>query len=176
MTVTRAEGNRIFELDGRPALDVWMEIASSGPPSVDHTAALAIGVPIGDNGEYLVRAAFGIDEERRGVIIQTGLAAGTVVMLHHRTVSDILDGTAAMARDLRARLHGKTIHAVLGFECGARTRPFLGQDVTVRENAALQEVLGGATWLGMLAWGELFPVAGRPEFHNYSYPVLVLTD
>ncbi len=176
MTVTRAEGNRILELDGRPALDMWMEFASSGPPSVDHTAALAIGVPIGDSGEYLVRAAFGIDEVRRGVIIQAGLAAGTVVMLHHRTVSDILDGTAAMGRDLRARLGDKTIHAVLGFECGARTRPFLGQDVTVRENAALQEVLGGTTWLGMLAWGELFPVAGRPAFHNYSYPVLVLAD
>jgi len=176
MTVTRADGNRILELDGRPALDVWMEIASSGPPSVDHTAALAIGVPIGESGEYLVRAAFGVDAERRGVIIQAGLSAGTVIMLHHRTVRDILDGTAAMARDLRARLGGRTIRAVLGFECGARTRPFLGAEVTVRENVALQEVLGGTTWLGMLAWGELFPVAGRPAFHNYSYPVLVLAD
>jgi hypothetical protein len=177
MTVTRAEGNRLLELDGRPALDVWMEVASSGPPSIDHTAALAIGVPIGgDRGEYLVRAAFGVDTERGAVIIQAGLPAGTIVMLHHRTVRDILDGTAAMARDLRARLGDKTIRAVLGFECGARTRPFLGPDVTARENAELQDVLGGATWLGMLAWGELFPVAGRPAFHNYTYPVLVLAD
>jgi hypothetical protein len=177
MTVTRAEGTCLLELDGRRALDVWMEVASSGPPSIDHTAALAIGVPIGRDGEdYLVRAAFGVDTERGAVIIQTSLPEGTVVMLHHRTVQGILDGTQAMARELRARLGDKAIRAVLGFECGARTRPFLGQDVTVRENAALQEVLGGTTWLGMLAWGELFPVAGCPAFHNYTYPVLVLAD
>ena len=177
MTVTRAEGNRLLELDGRPALEVWMEVASSGPPSIDHTAALAIGVPVGrGSDEYLVRAAFGVDAERGGVIIQTGLKEGTVVMLHHRTERDILDGTAAMARDLRARLGDKAIRAVLGFECGARASPFLGQDVTVRENAVLQDVLGGTTWLGMLAWGELFPLGGRPAFHNYTYPLLVLAD
>jgi hypothetical protein len=25
-------------------------------------------------------------------------------------------------------------------------------------------------------WGELFPVGGRPGFHNYTYPLLALTD
>jgi hypothetical protein len=81
-----------------------------------------------------------------------------------------------MARDLRARLGDRTIRAVLGFECGARTKPFLGMENTLRENLSLQATLGGATWLGMLAWGEVFPTAGKPAFHNYAYPLLVLAD
>jgi small ligand-binding sensory domain FIST len=32
-----------------------------------------------------------------------------------------------------------------------------------------------APWLGMLAWGEIAPVGGEPAFHNYTYPLVVLT-
>ena len=177
MTVTRADGNHVLELDGRPALDVWMELASSGPPSVDHTAALALGIPVAPGSDaYFVRAAFGVDRERKGVILQAGIESGTRVMLHHRTVGDLFDGTAEMARALRSRLVGKTIRAVLGFECGARTGPFLGAAEALRENTELQAALGGTTWLGMMAWGELYPTSGRPAFHNYSYPLLVIAD
>jgi hypothetical protein len=28
----------------------------------------------------------------------------------------------------------------------------------------------------MMAWGEIGPCLGRPTFHNYTYPLLVLTD
>jgi hypothetical protein len=183
MTVTRAEGTRVFELDGRPALDVWTEITSSSLPSSDHAArsaraGLAIGIPVGppEAGEYLVRAPFGIDTERKAVVIQASLSTGSTVMLHHRTVPVLLDGTAAMARDLRTRLGDRTVRAVLGFECGARTKPFLGMENTLRENLSLQATLGGTTWLGMLAWGEVFSTAGKPAFHNYAYPLLVLAD
>ena len=31
-------------------------------------------------------------------------------------------------------------------------------------------------WLGMMAWGEIGPCAGRPAFHNYTYPLLLLLD
>jgi hypothetical protein len=179
MMVTKAEGTTILELDGRPALDVWEEITGAGPPHLDHTAALAIGLPVdsSDSGRYLVRAAFGSDLDRKGVVIQAGLPSGSKVMLHHRTVQGLLDGTAKMADRLRARLEGKAIRAVLGFECGARTKPFIGQEATLKENIALQETLSkDAEWFGLFAWGELYPMGGRPAFHNYTYPVLVLAD
>jgi hypothetical protein len=28
----------------------------------------------------------------------------------------------------------------------------------------------------MMAWGEIAPCNGRPAFHNYTYPVVVLTE
>jgi hypothetical protein len=178
MTVTGADGPVLLELDGRAALEVWQEITSAGPPNFDHTAALAVGIRADDEeGLYLVRAAFGTDVARGGVVLQAGLPTGSAVMLHHRTIEGVLDGTAGMARDLSARLAGKTVRAVLGFECGARTARFLGQEGVVRENVQLQEAVGGdPAWLGMLAWGELYPHGGQPQFHNYTYPVLAITD
>jgi hypothetical protein len=177
MIVTRSEGPIILELDGRPALEVWQEITSAGPPDVDHTASLAVGIlqPGAEEGQYLVRGAFGTDLARGGVVLQVGLPPGTPVMLHHRTIEGALAGTAAMGRDLAARLAGRAVRAVLGFECGARTARFLGEEGVLRENVGLQDAIGGdPAWLGLLAWGELCPVGGRPTFHNYAYTLLVL--
>ncbi|HTE55493.1 MAG TPA: FIST N-terminal domain-containing protein [Kofleriaceae bacterium] len=177
MIVTRADGPMILELDGRPALEVWQEMTSAGQPDLENTAALAVGIPADDDGLYLVRAAFGTDAALGGVLLQASLPTGTPVMLHHRTIEGVLGGTTAMARDLSARLGGRKVRAVLGFECGARTASFLGHDRVMRENLELQDAIGGdPAWLGLLAWGELYPLGGRPQFHNYTYPILAITD
>ncbi|MFC1641163.1 hypothetical protein ACFL5O_00530 [Myxococcota bacterium] len=61
--------------------------------------------------------------------------------------------------------------------CGSRARPFLGDQATLRENVDLQRTVAPeAAWLGMMAWGEIYLVAGRPTFHNYAYPLLVLSE
>ena len=98
-------------------------------------------------------------------------------MLQHRSVEKILGGTEDMARDLAARMLGRRPWAVLGFECAARTYPFLGQANTHKEHEHLRNAVApDAPWLGMMAWGEIGPCAGKPAFHNFTYPLLVLTD
>jgi hypothetical protein len=180
MTVTRCEGPLVLELDGRRALDVWEEITSAGPPSSDHTAALGLGVPVAgspESGEYVIRAAFGVDEERGGVVLQAAIPEGTTVMLHHRSVEDVQQGARRMAGALRRRLEGRTVRAVLGFECGARTSLFVGEAALQRETVRLQETIAkDAPWLGLVTWGEIYPVCGVTGFHNYTYPLLALTD
>jgi hypothetical protein len=177
MTVTKAEGNKIFEFDGRPALDVWQEFCSEAPEHIDHSGAIGIGLPTNDPDVYLVRCAFGVDAERSAVIFQAGIPVGSRVMFNHRTIRGAIEGTAAMGQRLAARLAGKTVRAVLGFECGARTKPFLGKELTLQENIALQNALApGAEWLGMLAWGEVSLFDGRPGFVNFSFPVIALAD
>jgi len=180
MEVTAAEGNMILELDGLAAADVWKSVAGSATQTGgDQTAALSVGVPAtgdGATGGYLVRAAFGFTEDG-AAILQAPIPEGTDVMLFHRTFEDALDGSTAMAQDLAARLGGKTITAVLGLECGGRTKPFLGIDTCRRENDALQEILGeDGAWLGLLPWGEIHPIGGKPRFNNYTYPMLVIAE
>jgi hypothetical protein len=88
----------------------------------------------------------------------------------------VRDGTVAMANDLARRLEGKNPWAVLGFECGGRTAPFLGTAGTLEENLELQKSLATeAAWLGFMAWGEIAPCGGEPEFHNYTFPLVVMS-
>jgi hypothetical protein len=185
MTLTRAEGNKLLEIDGRPALDVWRETIGWGEDQAfdqDQTAALAMGIErkFRHNGReeaaYLIRAAFGFDTSTKAIVVQAGIPEGSRIMFHHRTVEVVKQGTVDMAKDLVTRLAGRQIWAVLGFECGARTAPFLGEAETLQENLDLQKsVAPHAPWLGLLAWGEIAPCGGEPAFHNYTYPLVVLT-
>jgi len=178
LTVTRAVGNVLYELDGRSAIDVWTDIC--GDLSNENlSAALAIGVPVNgvEGRDFFVRAAYTLDVDTGAATLGPAISEGTKIMLHHRTVEDVLLGAQSMGRDLQNRLGDRPARAALAFECGARTGPFLGGEATLTENLDLQRTLGnGVPWLGMMPWGELCPVAGKPSFHNYSFVLLVLAD
>jgi hypothetical protein len=187
MTVTRCEGNALLEIDGTRALDVWRDVTGCTDEEVnnqDYIANWAIGIertfltPAGETqSAYFVRASFGFDLERGALFVQAAIPEGTKIMMHHRTVAAVTEGTAVMGRDVSARLKGRRPWAVLGFECGARTSPFLGEAGTLSENLALQKAVAPeCPWLGMMAWGEIAPVGGKPAFHNYTYPLLVLSS
>jgi hypothetical protein len=179
LTVTRVEGNMILEFDGRSALDTWRELTGvTGTLNIMASSSIAIGVPVdGVQGGHLIRAAFVFDEKMRGMLLGAAVPEGTTVTLYHRTVEDALSGAERMGHELSARLAGKTLRAVLGFECGGRTRPFLGVDATNQENRALQGQVGAdAEWAGVVCWGELFPIGGKPGFHNYTFPLLALAE
>jgi hypothetical protein len=185
MTLTRAEGNKLYELDGRRAFDVWREGVGHSENDVynqDHSSGLAMGIErrIMNGGReetiYLIRAAFGFDSQTGAIFVQTAIPEGSKIMFHHRTVPVVKDGALAMGRDLAARLQGRRPWAVLGFECGARTGPFLGAVETLEENVLLQKAVAPeAPWLGLIGWGEIAPYGGVPEFHNYTYPLVVLS-
>lgn len=181
--VTKAEGNQIVEIDGRRAVDVWRETTGCKAEDMihqSHLAAWAVGVEVkgpGGQVERLVRGAFGFAPDTGAIILQAAVPEGTRVMLHHRTIEHVMNGTQAMARELSTRLSGRKPWAVLGFECAARTYPFLGEANTNKEHQELRAAVGpDSPWLGMMAWGEIGPCAGRPAFHNYTYPLLMLVD
>ena len=185
MAVTRAEGNHLLEIDGQPALDVWLDMVGRdrSTNNVDDTAAWAVGVrnatdaPVDGEEQWTIMAAFGFDAERRSVILQGSVREGAQVLFHHRTVSAVSEGTQAMAERMRGRLAGRRAVAVLTFECGARVGPFLGQHESQLENKRLQDTMAPeAAWLGMLAWGEIAPSPVTSAFCNYTFPLLVLTE
>jgi hypothetical protein len=187
MTLTRTEANKLLEIDGRRALDIWREVIGCTEEEInfqDNVSNWAIGIerrflrPNGEQGSmYFIRASFGFDVAAGTVVVQASIPEGSKIMFHHRTVAAVTEGTARMGRELAARLNGRRPWAVLGFECGARTSPFLGDAGTLEENVALQQAVSPETpWLGMMAWGEIAPVGGTPAFHNYTYPLVVLAS
>jgi hypothetical protein len=181
--ITKAAGQRILEIDGRPAVDVWRQTTGCSTEDLvhqGHLAAWAVGVElVGASGqvERAIRGAFGFEPDTGALILQAPVAEGTKVMLQHRTIDRVLNGTRTMAAEMATRLSGRTPRAVLGFECAARTFPFLGEENTRAEHQGLRaDIAPHAPWLGMMAWGEIGPCAGRAAFHNYTYPLLVLTE
>jgi hypothetical protein len=188
--VTKAAGNQVLEIDGRPAADVWRQATGADQSEMihqSHMASWALGIERkstsnGNGGPReevarVIRGAFGFNPETGAMILQAAIPEGANVMLHHRTVENVLSGTDKMAQDLAKRISGRRPWAVLGFECAARTYPFLGAANTLKEHESLRTAVApAAPWLGMMAWGEIGPCAGQPAFHNYTYPVAVFME
>ena len=179
-TVTRSQGTLLMELDGEKASTVWQQAIGLSVLEAAQAAALALGIPNPDQpelGAYRVLSPTMRDAAHEALVFFSHFEPGTKVVLHHRTVEGVLDGAKAMGWDLSRRLAGRGLKAVLGFECGARTHPFLGPEATLQENVALQQALGGEpAWLGMMAWGEVLALRDGPAVVNYTYPLACLVD
>lgn len=185
--VTRAEGNVLLELDGRPALDPYSEFLGTTRLTEltnETNSAIALGIELPRTrsvsdalSPYVVRGPFTIDPHKGSLILGATIPTGTRIVFHRRSIPGVMQGAEATARVLRQRLSGRTVRAVLGFECGARTGPLLGHAEAVREQRLVQEILApDAEWLGMLAWGELAPYDGMVTYYNYTLPLLVLAE
>jgi small ligand-binding sensory domain FIST len=181
VTVTRAVGNVVYELEGGPALDVWCEQLGVKPDhTVENTSNWALGVRPREGTHYegfVTRAPFKLDVASRSIILQAPVPEGARVQVCVRTQPAVYNGALKMAERLNGALAGARPVLALGFECGARPGPFLGAELAQHELHGMVERLpAGVPWLGTYAWGEIAPIGGRTEFHNFTFPLCYLCE
>ena len=176
LTVTRTQGHWILELDGRPALDVYREIAR-GPLAEDLRRAASFvlaalprdeAAPL-EPGGYLVRNIAGFAVEANAFAIPAALEKGDQIAFVHREPETAREDLKAMLAGLGADPPG----LALFFDCCARGAGFFG--VPGLESAYLEQALGSVPLAGMFGSCELGPIAGRAELLTYT-GVLALLD
>lgn len=180
--VTEAEGNVIRKLNDKPALDVWIEqlLGTFTFHVDDWTWVLGMrpqdSIP-GDPEGLVSRGVFGIDRDKKELTLLAPIPVGSIVQICHRTTESVYDRGLKMGERLAARLAGKSPILALSFECGARPRPFLGDEMALQEVCQIQNSIGAQIpWLGMYPWGEIAPKGSRSQFSNYQFPLLVLCE
>ncbi len=177
LTVTRARGHWILELGGRPALDVYREVAR-GPLAADLRRAAAFVLaalpaePLRDSlapGSYLVRQVVGFDENANAFAIPEIVKPGERLALTVREPESAREDLKAMLGDI-----GPPPGALaLFFDCCARGAGFFG--VPGLEAAYLESALGSAPLAGMFGSCEIGPIGTRTELLTYT-GVLALVD
>ncbi len=176
LTVTRAQGPWVLELDGRPALDVYRE-AARAPLAEDLRRAAAFLLaalprdaanPLAPGG-YLVRNIAGFAPDANAFAIPVELAKGDRIALVLREPETAREDLKAMLAGLGADPPGLALY----FDCCARGAGFFG--VPGLESAYLHQALGEAPLAGMFGSCELGPIAGRSELLTYT-GVLALLD
>ncbi len=92
-TITKAEGNVIFEIDNKPALDIIDMILGGTMPWEEFPLLVTLGVNNGDKysdfkeEDYASRLCLAIDKERKALIMfETDLTDGTEVQLMRRNI------------------------------------------------------------------------------------------
>jgi len=177
MLVTASAGNRVYTLDDRPALDVYLERmgASAAPGTSDEgLARVALTHPLGlsrPNGEEHVRFIGGADFAERSLLCVAEVPQGALVWLMTGNAESMLAAADAACDDSRAALGGRAPVGMLAFDCIAR-RGVLGDDGIRTEIDRIAACAGGAPVAGFYTYGEIARTKGISGFHNQTLVVL----
>ena len=179
MLVTRSDGNRVIELDGARAVDVYLD--RLGAPAEARTdpeafTRFALTHPLGlsrRSGEAHVRFIGDADPDSGALICIASVPEGNTVWVMEGDEQSVLDATDAACTDALAALDGSPPIGVLAFDCIAR-RGVLGEAGIEREIGRLAEHVAGAPVAGFYTYGEIARRGGSLGFHNQTMVVLAV--
>jgi len=154
--ITACEQNLLLELDGRPALEVFLEDAGELLARDLRRAAGSIfaALPVRgtDTADYLVRNLLGIDPERKLIAIGERVGPGDSLLWVRRDQAAARQDFQRMLRDL-ARRAGHSIKGGLYYSCLARGPNLFATEA--EELAMIREVLGDFPLTGFYCNGEI---------------------
>ena len=180
--ITRSSGNILFELDGRPALDLYErylgEEDARGLPGTALLFPLQVRDPAKPDHE-IVRTVLAVDRETRSMTFAGDVPEGWHAQLMRGNFDHLAAGAAEAARQARAGLNGGAGGngiAVL-VSCIGR-RLLMGQRTTDEVEAAAVELGAQMSRIGFYSYGEISPHAasGICELHNQTMTVTTIAE
>lgn len=162
-TVTRADGNRILEIDGRPATELLDSLRTEDLPVSPEEAAplLALAVaPAGkealDRGHFMVRELNGVDPQRRTLGINSRVESGWGVGLLLREAIHARSEVRRNARFLVDAFDGTPPGLGVYFDCLSRGEALYGVDGV--DLAEIRKGIGDVPVLGFTSSFEIGPL------------------
>jgi small ligand-binding sensory domain FIST len=175
MTVTSCDGNLLYEVDGRPALEVLQELLAALEGRDRHLArrALFMGVLMDEFreeprvGDFLIRNLIGFDPHRGALAVGENLQEGMRVRLHLRDAETSAEDLHAMLTSYEKALpNTEDLSGALLFSCLGRGEGLYG--LPDFDTGVFREHLGDVPVGGFFCNGEIGPVGGTTFLHGYT--------
>ena len=177
MRVTKAEGATVYELDGRPAFDVYRDYAlSRGVELHKHDASTffvnnELGVLFFDQ---LKKARAPLKAHEDGSLsCAAPVPAGASVCILGGERDDLVAAARRAATEAKQRLGGRPACGLLIFDCICRGA--ILDSEFAREIDAVREVFPDTPLSGFLTYGEIARYSGRLDgWHNSTVVVVAI--
>jgi hypothetical protein len=182
--VTRSQGNIIYEIDSKPAVEVLKEYLPEHALVEDRdwfryaiSLALCFGAPgYFKDEEYVVRGVPALRMEDGSIIVQTEVQEGTSVWFSSRDKEKMITGLDRMARQIKDQLGGAQPKLVFQFECLTRGKTMLREQEKLQLLKRFrQSVDPDVPWAGFYTIGEIGPVEEHNNQHLFTSVVLALS-
>jgi hypothetical protein len=182
--VTRSKGNIIYEIDGKPAMEVFEEYIPAGTLTHDRdwfryviSLSLCFRAPsYMKDEEYVVRGMPSVSMADGSITVQTEVEEGTSVWLSSRDKEKVSNGFDRMAAQIKDQLGGEKPKVVFQFECATRGKlMFRDQEKLELQKRFRQSLDPEAPWVGFYTVGEIGPVEEHNLRHLYTSVVLALS-
>lgn len=157
--VTLSNGNKLYSLDDRPALELYKhylgERASELPGASLH---FPLAIRSAGKAHAVIRTPLGIDEASQSLIFAGDIPEGSTAQLVRGNVNNLLEGAYAASEQLAAatQTHDAQSMLLLTISCAARRLVML-EDTELELEAACSAFPAQAQQIGYYSFGELGP-------------------
>lgn len=180
LIVTRAEGNIVKELDGRPAFKAYINQFGAEYPELrtETFARFAMEHPLGlpqMGGEYIIRDPLKAHPDGSLECV-AAVPENAVVRIMNGDKETLLEAAKQAAQESMRPLEGKKPALTIIFDCVSRLL-LLGEDAR-GEIDAVRAIVGVDTpVIGFFSFGEIAAQAGSPPaFHNKTVVVCTIAQ
>lgn len=171
MVVTKAEGNKLYELGGKPAISILQDLTENLPPNEQELlkGGMLLGSAIDEHkrplgrGDFLIRNLLGMDKKEGALLGGEIHRSGQTVQFH---VRDAVTATEDLDLLLDAQALKQPPFAGLLFSCNGRGRRLF--DKPDHDTARIQRRLGSIPFTGFHAAGEIGPIGNRSYLHGHT--------
>lgn len=176
--VTRSHENVLYELNGKPALDLYKyylgELAARLPASAMYFP-LSIRTTDPD-GRRVVRSILSIDEATRSIRFAGDIPNGSNVQLMRGNSDRLVQGAADAATHMMQQGKVTTDAVCVAVSCVGR-RLLLGERTEDELDAIAEQIPSGTPVVGFYSYGELSPLGtGRCELHNKTMTLTMIGE
>jgi hypothetical protein len=175
MLVTAADGDRVYTLDDRPAVDAYLrlvDVPEEARKDGDAFAHFAATHPLGisrRSGEE-VRVMGRADFSDGSIETWSHVPQGGMAWLMEGDVDSALQATVDACGDAMVDLAGQPAIGALAFDCMGR-RSVLNEDGMAKEVATMATDIG-APVAGFYTYGEIARLKGPYGYHNQTLVML----
>jgi len=176
-TITKSADNVLYELDDKPALDLYKKYLGDKADQLPQAALLyPLNLRIDGSNETLVRTILNIDEVNNTMILAGDVPEGATVQLMMSSVDDIAEGASKAAM---YAMRNRTNKPELSLLVSCVGRKLVMDQRTEDEIEEVIEVVGEqAVTAGFYSYGELAPFAGQNDckLHNQTMTLTLISE
>ncbi|MBY0463333.1 MAG: FIST C-terminal domain-containing protein [Burkholderiales bacterium] len=178
-TVTRCDGNVLYELDGERALDIYKRYLGDYAAQLPASGLLFPWSVLGDDRDAIgvTRTILGVNEADGSLVLAGDVPQGGHMQLMHASVDALVDAAESAATAAKASAATKGDTLALLVSCIGR-KLVMGARVD-EEVEAVGQVMGrGTTVTGFYSNGEISPHHGSFDckLHNQTMTITLVSE
>ncbi len=176
--ITRSKGNVLYELDGRPALDLYKSYLGEHAAGLPATGLLfPLSVRNGEHESGVVRTILSIDEQEGSLIFAGDVPEGSYGRLMKANFDRLIDGAIGAATTCHEAIGHSTPDLALLISCVGR-KMVLKQRIEEEVEGVLDVLGAGAIMTGFYSYGEISPFTpgAKCELHNQTMTITTLAE
>ena len=172
--VTKVQDNVVYELAGRPFLEVAKKVFEKASDRDKRLAQqmLFLGIAMDEykqdlkRGDFLIRGVMGIDQATGAGIVADHVKQGRTVQFHLRDAQTATEDLIEMLACYRKQFPNQQPAGALLFSCNGRGQHLfneLNHDIRI-----IQNHLGPVQAAGFFCAGEIGPISGKNYLHGFT--------